>query len=692
MLFIRAVFSGSSLVLFIAQGSVAAAVHSRSTQSLNSAADDSSGGAVQSSGTSSFVALRASAAERTRRAFVDAAPNSPSGSIGRSTHDKSAETALLQVLLNISQHRGHASPTSYGTGRENASSVVHTPAVRASGRLSEAIVADLAEIWNEVREHHSESANRTVKLVHQMALESAVLMADMRSLEQQSMQTLGKVGPSHAYPHLHVVGRRHLQAQPGTHQGLSFQPSGPTLGSIRLLMTAAGALVIALFACLNTNRKALGMTVFGKVGPRRQTHTAANLCLLHASASAGSLEEEENNDGLTVWDGSVAAFSCIFGTGLLAMPYAFSLAGMVAVPILVFFVCCSAYTARLMAESLNELGAFSLGRLAEAAFGRRARTATDAFLVVELWGYLLSSLVCGSMNVSRLLSDLAAEQEEGIIDDDGRSMTWAVGVSALIVYLLSSFLPSRVMTRVNVASNAFFVACCLMFIATGLMLPAKAPATDVQLLKPDGIIPAAGILIFSPAGHSFYPALMQRMKEPAQFPACLRHAYVAACALYLLVAVSGYYLFGNAAQPSAVMNIGSDLALVPLPHLGWMSSLAAFGMSVKMLALAALVLVPLRSTLMSIFVGRLSGEQLSLAVTLCILLVSAAVAVHFAHEMARLLNLLGSVFCMNIAFVLPVICHWKLAKEPVGCLRQAVFIILIAMGTCFAVLGFASAL
>jgi len=45
------------------------------------------------------------------------------------------------------------------------------------------------------------------------------------------------------------------------------------------------------------------------------------------------------------------------------------------------------------------------------------------------------------------------------------------------------------------------------------------------------------------------------MEEPEKFPICLRRSYTAACMLYLAVAVPGYYLFGNAVQPSAVGNI-----------------------------------------------------------------------------------------------------------------------------------------
>merc|ERR1719440_2367722 len=94
-----------------------------------------------------------------------------------------------------------------------------------------------------------------------------------------------------------------------------------------------------------------------------------------------------------------------------------------------------------------------------------------------------------------------------------------------------------------------------------------------------------------------YPAIMQRMEKPKEYPLCIRRAYLLAIVAYIGFAVSGYYLFGNAVQPSAVRNIGADLGLVPLPNLGWMNTVAAFCMVMKMCGLQPLILTPLNSTI-----------------------------------------------------------------------------------------------
>uniref|UniRef100_A0A7S1SBK0 Amino acid transporter transmembrane domain-containing protein n=1 Tax=Alexandrium catenella TaxID=2925 RepID=A0A7S1SBK0_ALECA len=537
----------------------------------------------------------------------------------------------------------------------------------------------------------SHSANFSgVSFVEQVALQSAGIVRDMRALELQSASKNGKAGPSHAFPQAHVVSRRApgSRATAAQKAEAAFTATAAenalaqtqfAVGSWRLSLAVAGACTVilsTLFAITSlANRNGFSFS--------KKSMSFVKYVREPAEGTGSHCGPHEADKALSVWDGTVATFSTIVGTGLLAMPYAFSLAGLVAAPVIVFFVCCSAYTAHLMAWSLNANAAEAelrglkpasrgWGFLMEVAFGRKAKSAINAFLIVELWGYLLSATVCSAMNVTQVVEDL--------------SMSAAIGISVCVAYALT-FVPVNLLTKVNVLSNVVFMACCVMFIITGLSLPEKAPASDVQWVDPRGLISAAGILVFSPAGHGFYPSLMQRMEEPTKFPMCIRRAYVAAVIVYLVVAISGYHLFGREVKPSAVQNIGADLHLVPIPHLGWMNTLAAMGMVIKMMAMQGLVLTPLTSTVEGVLAGVSADSSLTFLVAPSILAVSAGVAMHFASEMATLLNLIGSVFCMNIAFVVPVICYWKLAREPVGLLRQVVFVSLILLGGTFAILG-----
>lgn len=387
---------------------------------------------------------------------------------------------------------------------------------------------------------------------------------------------------------------------------------------------------------------------------------------------------------LTVWDGTVATFSSIVGTGVLAMPYAFSVAGVLGgTAAVILFVSCSVYTAHLMAWLLAAKGRNSNIRpefqgwpfLVEMAFGPGAKLAITVFLIVELWGYLLSAIITCAMNLNQFWEAI--------------TMPTAVVATVLVVYGFTMF-PARILTRINVISNVGFLLSLLMFLATGLLLPARAPASDIELVQPQGLLSAAGILVFSPAAHSFYPSLMQRMEDPKKYPVCLRRAYIAATLLYLTVAVIGYRLFGSAIQPSAVMNIGVDLKFAPIPGLGWMNTVAAGCLVVKMLAMQPLILTPLTSTVEGLatecrqLVKFVDNGMCGCAVTITVLSLSVAISLRFADEMAVVLNFVGSVFCMTIAFVVPVVCYWKLSGAEIGFWRRLFFVLLVAMGGFFA--------
>jgi amino acid permease len=315
----------------------------------------------------------------------------------------------------------------------------------------------------------------------------------------------------------------------------------------------------------------------------------------------------------------------------------------------------------------------SWGCLVEVAFGRRARCAMNVFLIVETWGYLLSYIVGAGMNLSEMLGDTYEHKPVGIM------------ISVIFAYVISAY-PLRRLTRLNLISGFMTMVCMGLFIISGLMLPERAPAAELQVFNLPGLISAAGILVFSPAAHAFYPDIMARMEEPQLYTSCLRRSYAVACILYLVVGVTGYMLFGQAAQDSLIQNIGLDRALQPLPGTSWMAIVAASGMGFRFLVLQAYVLPTLTSSVESL-TGIASNTSRSIVLAL-----SAGIAAVFAKKAALLLNLLGSAVCINIAFTVPVLCYWRLSRRAriLPFYEQALLSALLIMGISFSVLGVVS--
>jgi len=480
---------------------------------------------------------------------------------------------------------------------------------------------------------------------------------------------LNQKGPLQ-YPHMHVVNHKIISKQ--SRKPIGFVPKDATAADDKMTLVIVCFALVGLSSYFNVLQKKGGKAAYSN-------HELPDL-------HHGSLGDQKK---LSVWDGTVTTFTSIWGMGFLSLPYAMSLAGWIAGPLMVFFTICAGYTGHLLTWALSEAieNAHARGMKVPAlpgwgfllgvAYGQKAERWVNTFLIVELWGYCLSGIVATALNLNQLVDEI--------------SVSTAVGLTVLVQFVLTN-VPMKTLTKINVVSNVVFLVCCFMFIVTGLLLPAKAPASDLKWVKPEGLLAACGIIVFSPCAHSLFPAMMQRMEKPKEYPMCIRRAFALATVAYVCFAVPGYYFFGNAVQPSAVMNIGADLTLVPLPNLGWMNSVAAFCMVMKMSGLQPLILTPLNATLESMMQGFAPQAVLSTMIPPVVLAVSAVVATHFAHQMAALLNLVGSIFCMSIAFVLPVLCYWKLRMPDIGKLQQAVFAGLIMMGGTFALLGLITAL
>ncbi|CAJ1329630.1 unnamed protein product [Effrenium voratum] len=436
---------------------------------------------------------------------------------------------------------------------------------------------------------------------------------------------------------------------------------------------------------------------------------ALALTLLSVVALLGlSLREKEpkafagghGSEGLSTWDATVATFSGIVGVGVLSMPYAISRGGLVIAPLILVVVGCSAYTAHLLVWAFQELqqrsplagglrplgdegmsgsspfdgralcgeSKFSWGFVMEAAFGPKIRTATNLFIFLETWGYLLSYTVGAAMNISQCIGEPNSE-------------TWAVLLSVAFAYALS--IP-RNLTKLHGVSTCVYIACLAMVCLSGLLLPERGSLSELSAFDGHGLFSVAGILVFSPAAHAFFPDIQRRMQRPQNYPLCLKGAYSAAAALYLSVGLAGCLLFGHAVKPSAIQNVGWTRDFRPLPHMHWMAAASAAGMAIRLLVMQAYVLPTLTSSLCGVTGCSSQGVLLT-----SILAASAGAAACFAQQLTVLLNCIGGAICANIAFTMPVLCYWKLSRQTrtLPWFEQLGLALLFLMGACFSMLG-----
>lgn len=395
----------------------------------------------------------------------------------------------------------------------------------------------------------------------------------------------------------------------------------------------------------------------------------------------------------------MSILSGVMGVGVLSMPYVFLRAGLIAAPLIVLVVLCSAYTAHLLvwalqaqpslltasdfkgiapdffleracAQSRSKL--YSWGSLVENAFGPRARIAANVFLALETWGYLLSYIVGASMNISQIFGD---EKSQNL---------------AILLYVAFAYILATPWSALNVISNAVYVCCFVMLILSGCLLPERAPWSEVKTHDAQGLLSVFGILVFSPAAHAFFPDIQRRMRQPELFPICLKAAYAAAAIFYLSVGLAGYLLFGSAVQPSAIQNVGWTLDFQPIPRMHWLAVACAAGMAIRLLVMQAFVLPTLTSSLQGLLGTREQAARDAPGFFLpCILAASAGLAAFFSAQVALLLNFLGGAICAHIAFTMPVLCYWKLSRQSrrLPWYEQFGLALVFLTGCCLSVMG-----
>merc|ERR1712062_129865 len=104
--------------------------------------------------------------------------------------------------------------------------------------------------------------------------------------------------------------------------------------------------------------------------------------------------------------------------------------------------------------------------------------------------------------------------------------------------------------------------------------------------------------------------------------------------------------------------------LMAFPYTSWVMKFCAFAIMCKNLCVQPLVVTPLAVTVCSALplkVARISYVRNVVAVVAMAL--GTLVSVLYAKEMALVLNVVGGVLISNIAFMLPPLAYWKVAKD-----------------------------
>ena len=176
------------------------------------------------------------------------------------------------------------------------------------------------------------------------------------------------------------------------------------------------------------------------------------------------------------------------------------------------------------------------------------------------------------------------------------------------------------------------------------------------------------------------------MRQPHHFEKMIDVTYTVVLVSCLLVAISGYYMFGDDVEDQITVSLGQQSAQsgsIFMTGLTWLMILTAISkFTLTMFPLA----LGFEEMLTNILPSDLAMEVMDSLVKISLIFLSLAVAVFFP-SFSFLCSLVGLICAMIVSVIFPTVAHLKLFGTQLSTLEKIVDWILIIGGTIVAVVG-----
>eukprot|EP00792_Barthelona_sp_PAP020_P012398 TRINITY_DN7057_c0_g1_i1.p1 TRINITY_DN7057_c0_g1~~TRINITY_DN7057_c0_g1_i1.p1 ORF type:complete len:413 (+),score=98.64 TRINITY_DN7057_c0_g1_i1:62-1300(+) len=369
----------------------------------------------------------------------------------------------------------------------------------------------------------------------------------------------------------------------------------------------------------------------------------------------------------------------IIGAGVLALPYAFSCAGLgVGMFLLIFTGFMAICSFKFLADACTETQQFSYRGISEYIFG----TGVAKYLELFVTAYTLGSC-CG---YPIIISDSVPLVLDKYIESNSFFMT-RHGVILIVVIFI--FLPFSIPKKINFLRFTSFM--CLIFIAYLVFLivwwyPSHPiPSEPIIYVKANQhLFLALPYLTVSFTAHYNLPNLYKELegRNPKKMMKVIIMSVIVCLIAYTLAGVFGYLSWRSETMDDILKNYISKDKFDTL-----LFSLARMGIAIAIGFSFPLVHFALRRSLQSIIWGNEDeGWTRHLSLTFVVISLCTIVAWN-VESLGTVLAFSGSIAGMFIVFILPSLFKIKLSKSRFFSKDNALPLFILIMGCIFSVLG-----
>lgn len=268
-----------------------------------------------------------------------------------------------------------------------------------------------------------------------------------------------------------------------------------------------------------------------------------------------------------------------------------------------------------------------------------------------------------------------------------RHMTLVAGIltlpSALLrtPKLLSYLSMVGTFATVSVVSSVVFSA-LFMFFTVG---DSAGIERDYSMYNSSGLPLALGIVAYCFSGHAIVPSIYNSMQRPHEFEKMIDFTYGAVLLSCLLVAISGYYMFGSDVDDQITLSLEKqagegNLFMNCLTWLMIMTACSKFTLTMFPLALG------FEEMLTNVLPSDLAMELVDSMVKIVLIFLALAVAIWFP-SFSFLCSLVGLICTMIVSVVFPAMAHLRLFGHSLPASEKMLGWSLVAGGALVAVVG-----
>ncbi|TPX31938.1 hypothetical protein SmJEL517_g04840 [Synchytrium microbalum] len=375
------------------------------------------------------------------------------------------------------------------------------------------------------------------------------------------------------------------------------------------------------------------------------------------------------------------------GMGVLTLPYTFKLTGwLVGTGLLITFAATTSHTAVLLAKCLDHpkvkgpggLIGLTYGDVGEAAFGLNGRRFISAVFVCQMMAACVAYCILIGDSIHALFPQFQLTYIKLVTFLVLTPTTWPKSMQ-LLSY--TSFI--GIIALLNMIAIILFDGLTTHTSPGSILVP-----ETTSLLPPNiNVLPMAiGLTMVGLDGHAVFPSLYRDLGKPKRFSWIVTITYIIVLGIYIVIAGSGYLMFGENCKNEITQN----LPTVPSfnPQLTQMTVwLVAINPMTKYPLLLSPVNTQIENTLHTTFVSAYQHQGIVRIISRSIVSLLVVVIAIYYPGFTNVMALLGSGFSFTVAVVFPLLCFLKLYGDEISLVRRLFYKLVIVLGAALGLLG-----